>query len=251
MSTIRTTAVAFAATAALGAGTFATAAPAEAAVCSSRANVYCSMSHAKKISSNLAYGSRGSQVKSLQNALTQVGFRVPATGYFGSQTRSAVKSYQSSRRIAVTGTVNKSTLHALRVGAGAKRSVAKKRTVTSSVAASSNKAQRAVNFAHAQLGKPYVYGATGPNAFDCSGLTGAAWRSAGVSIPRTSYAQYNGLRKVSRGNLQPGDIISFYGGGHVGIYVGNGYVIHAPNSRSVVKKVKMNTMPYRGAVRPA
>lgn len=89
-----------------------------------------------------------------------------------------------------------------------------------------SQAAMAVGYAVSKIGSPYIYGATGPHAFDCSGLTMAAWRSAGVSIPRTSSAQLNGLHRVS--TPQPGDIIVYKGGGHVALYVGGGRIIEAP-----------------------
>ena len=90
-------------------------------------------------------------------------------------------------------------------------------------------AEQAVAFAYGQLGCPYVFGATGPcpDGFDCSGLTMSAWASAGVSIPRTSYGQAT-LPAVSSSALQPGDILEFAGDSHVGIYVGGGMLIDAP-----------------------
>ena len=110
----------------------------------------------------------------------------------------------------------------------------------------------ALNFAKAQLGKPYVFGAAGPNAYDCSGLMLAAWGSAGVSLPHSSRQQYATVgTKVSRSDLRPGDIVFFYSDmHHDGIYAGNGMVIHAPNSRSVVKYEQVAYMPFAGAVRP-
>lgn len=110
----------------------------------------------------------------------------------------------------------------------------------------------ALNFAMAQLGKPYVFGAAGPNAYDCSGLTMAAWNAAGVSLPHSSRNQYYAVsNKVSSSDLQPGDLVIFYGSmHHVGIYAGNGMVVHAPNSRSVVKYEAVANMPFAGAVRP-
>ena len=110
----------------------------------------------------------------------------------------------------------------------------------------------ALNFARAQLGKPYVFGAAGPNAFDCSGLTMRAWEAAGVSLPHSSRNQYATVgTKVAISDLRPGDLITFYSDQHhVGIYAGNGQVIHAPNSRSVVKYEQVAYMPFAGAVRP-
>lgn len=102
--------------------------------------------------------------------------------------------------------------------------------------ASSSRASIAINYARAQLGKPYVWGAAGPNAFDCSGLTMAAWRAAGVSLGHFTGSQYSAGTHVSYAQLQPGDLVFFYSGhSHVGLYIGNGQMIDAPNSHSVVK----------------
>jgi cell wall-associated NlpC family hydrolase len=116
-------------------------------------------------------------------------------------------------------------------------------------------ADTAVQFAYNQLGCPYVYGGTGPcgAGFDCSGLTMAAWAAAGVSIPRTSYGQA-GLPSVPLSALQPGDILEFAGDSHVGIYVGGGYLIDAPQPGMNVEKVSLHSSWYwsnlDGAVRP-
>ena len=120
-----------------------------------------------------------------------------------------------------------------------------------SVTASSASAQAAVNFAMAQIGKPYKYGASGPDGYDCSGLVMAAYASAGVSIPRTSEAQQSGLTSVSLSDLQVGDLVFFYGGSHVGMYIGNGQVVHAPTEGDVVKISDMNSMGPTGAARVA
>lgn len=120
-----------------------------------------------------------------------------------------------------------------------------------SVTASSASAQAAVNFAMAQIGKPYKYGASGPDGYDCSGLVMAAYASAGVSIPRTSEAQQSGLTSVSLSSLQVGDLVFFYGGSHVGMYIGNGQVVHAPTEGDVVKISDMNSMGPTGAARVA
>lgn len=92
----------------------------------------------------------------------------------------------------------------------------------------SGRAAKAIGFAKAQLGDPYVYGGTGPNGWDCSGLMQASWRAAGVSIPRVVGPQYSASRKIAMSDLQPGDLV-FYGDmSHDGMYLGNGKVIHAP-----------------------
>jgi cell wall-associated NlpC family hydrolase len=119
-------------------------------------------------------------------------------------------------------------------------------------AAPDSRAAAAVSFAYAKLGSPYVWGATGPDAFDCSGLVQAAYRSAGVSLPRTTYAQIGAGTRVSRSELQPGDLVFFYSGiSHVGIYVGNGRMIHAPNPSAPVRIASIDEMPFAGATRVA
>ncbi|MFF6915838.1 NlpC/P60 family protein [Streptomyces sp. NPDC012466] len=113
-----------------------------------------------------------------------------------------------------------------------------------------SRASAAVSYAYQKLGSPYVWGATGPNAFDCSGLVQAAYRAAGVSLPRTTYSQIAAGRRVSRSELLPGDLVFFYAGiSHVGIYVGNGRMIHAPNPSAPVRLAPLDEMPYAGATR--
>ncbi|NDZ83752.1 hypothetical protein G3I19_35635 [Streptomyces sp. SID10853] len=109
----------------------------------------------------------------------------------------------------------------------------------------------ALNAAKTQLGKPYVYGATGPASFDCSGLTSWAYAQAGVTIPRTSQAQANaGQRIYSQSALKPGDLVLFYGDmHHIGIYAGNGQVLHAPHTGAVVRYEAMGDMPFQFGVR--
>ncbi|MEU2394766.1 NlpC/P60 family protein [Streptomyces sp. NPDC007369] len=115
-----------------------------------------------------------------------------------------------------------------------------------------SRAARAIAFAHGAIGKPYVWGATGPSGYDCSGLTQAAYRSAGLSLPRTTYTQINAGRRVSRGELAPGDLVFFYPGvTHVGLYIGNGRMIHAPRPGSTVRVAPVDSMPWAGATRPA
>jgi len=116
--------------------------------------------------------------------------------------------------------------------------------------APNSRAAAAVAYAYQKLGSPYVWGATGPDAFDCSGLTQAAYRSAGVSLPRTTYAQIDAGRRVSRSELLPGDLVFFYSGiSHVGIYVGDGQMIHAPNPTAPVRLAPIDEMPFAGATR--
>ncbi|WP_133912850.1 C40 family peptidase [Streptomyces sp. NBC_00582] len=99
------------------------------------------------------------------------------------------------------------------------------------------KADKALAFARAQIGKPYVWGATGPDSYDCSGLTQAAWKAAGVTLPRTTYDQVNAGTTVSLADARPGDLVFFYDDiSHVGIYIGNGMMIHAPKPGAYVRE---------------
>jgi cell wall-associated NlpC family hydrolase len=118
--------------------------------------------------------------------------------------------------------------------------------------APSNRPTRAVAFALRQRGKPYRWGAEGPGAFDCSGLTWAAWRAAGVPIPRTAAAQLAGLRRV-RGRLQPGDLLIYRSRGpsrrHVAMVVGRGRMVEARNRATGVTGSRVRP-GWLGAVRP-
>ncbi|WP_344977688.1 C40 family peptidase [Streptosporangium fragile] len=118
----------------------------------------------------------------------------------------------------------------------------------------SGNARAALEFAFAQVGKPYQYGGTGPGGWDCSGLVQAAWRSGGVSLPRTTWEQWSwgAGRKVSLNDLQPGDLIFSEGLGHVSLYAGDGKIVHAPQTGDVVKVVPLSAYGRRlvGAVRP-
>lgn len=117
--------------------------------------------------------------------------------------------------------------------------------------ATAGRAAQAVAYAYAALGRPYVWGATGPGAYDCSGLTQAAWRSAGVSLPRTTYTQINAGTRVPRSRLAPGDLVFFYSGvSHVGLYIGGGQMIHAPRPGAPVRVAPIDEMPFAGATRP-
>lgn len=112
-------------------------------------------------------------------------------------------------------------------------------------------AERAVNFAMAQMGKPYVWGAVGPSSYDCSGLTSTAWAAAGHPIPRTSQAQWQGLRHVSLASAQPGDLIIYFNDAtHVGMYIGQGRIVHAPRPGRSVTVAPAASMPILGVVRP-
>ena len=118
------------------------------------------------------------------------------------------------------------------------------------VAASGN-AGTAVQFAMNQVGDAYVYGAAGPDAYDCSGLTMAAWGAAGVSLPHSSTAQYSSGAQVSTSELEPGDLVFYYDPvSHVAMYIGNGQIVHASNPSDPVNVSPVFSMPVTGAVRP-
>jgi cell wall-associated NlpC family hydrolase len=118
----------------------------------------------------------------------------------------------------------------------------------------SSQADQAVAFAYAQIGKPYEWGATGPGAYDCSGLVQAAWAAAGVSIPRTTGEQWASLPHIPMSDLEPGDLILYNGESHVAIYVGDGEIVDAPHTGAVVERIPESTSWYAdsadGAVRP-
>lgn len=109
----------------------------------------------------------------------------------------------------------------------------------------SGRAGAAVRYAYGALGKPYVWAADGPNGYDCSGLTSAAWRAAGRSLPHNTRMQWGVVSHISRGELRPGDLVFYNSLGHVAIYVGGGQVIHAPTFGRNVEKRDVDLMkPY-------
>ncbi|MCY9784785.1 NlpC/P60 family protein [Nocardiopsis sp. EMB25] len=118
----------------------------------------------------------------------------------------------------------------------------------------SGSAGAALDFAYAQIGKPYIYGGTGPSGYDCSGLVQAAWRAGGVNLPRTTYAQAEvGQRIYDMNALQPGDIMFFSNLGHDGLYAGNGQMVHAPRTGRNIEVVGLAAYwagKFQFAVRP-
>jgi peptidoglycan DL-endopeptidase CwlO len=140
------------------------------------------------------------------------------TAKTNTETRAATKTSQDSTRSSVTG---------------------------------SSKGAKALAYAKAQLGEPYVRNGDGPSSWDCSGLTMMAWGSVGVSLPHSSGQQFNRGQPVAKSDLQSGDLVFFYSDiSHVGLYAGNGQVIHAPRPGKSVEYIKMSYMPYAGARRP-
>ena len=115
----------------------------------------------------------------------------------------------------------------------------------------SGRAAVAVHYAMAQVGKPYVYGAAGPSAYDCSGLTMASWGAAGVGLSHSSSAQFSQGTHISPSQLQPGDLVFYYHPiSHVGMYIGNGMIVNAENPSAGIRVAPLYSMPFVGAVRP-
>jgi peptidoglycan DL-endopeptidase CwlO len=125
---------------------------------------------------------------------------------------------------------------------------------TSSVPAGP-KGQAAVSVAMRYIGTPYLWGGSSPAGFDCSGLTMYSYSQVGISLPRTTYTQWNAGPHVARSQLQPGDLVFFNNLGHMGMYVGGGNFIHSPHTGDVVKISSLNdswyASTYMGAVRVA
>jgi len=128
-------------------------------------------------------------------------------------------------------------------------------TSTATDSSYATKAAKALAFARAQIGKPYVWGATGPDSYDCSGFTQAAWKAAGVDLPRVTYDQVNAGTTVSLADAQPGDLVFFYDDiSHVGLYIGNGMMIHAPKPGAYVREESIyydGESAIHSVVRPA
>ncbi|MEU8848631.1 C40 family peptidase [Streptomyces sp. NPDC048564] len=115
----------------------------------------------------------------------------------------------------------------------------------------SKKGREALEYATAQLGKPYEWGAEGPKTYDCSGLTSQAWASAGRGIPRTSQEQWKQLERIDIKDMRPGDLIIYNAdASHVALYVGDGAIVHAPRPGRTVTVAGAGTMPILGVVRP-
>ncbi|MFF3643795.1 NlpC/P60 family protein [Streptomyces sp. NPDC002564] len=111
--------------------------------------------------------------------------------------------------------------------------------------------KKAIAFATAQIGKPYVWGAEGPGSYDCSGLTSKAWAAAGKGIPRTSQEQWKQLPRVDVKNMRPGDLIIYHSdASHVGLYLGDGAIVHAPRPGRDVTVAGAGSMQILGVVRP-
>lgn len=197
------------------AGTVATAAPAQAADPYPTAPV-CTVNSDHV---TIKRGSTGNSVREAQCFLNRTGAGLAVDGVFGSATDTAVRNFQRAKGLVVDGVVGPNTWHALIYG-------------TSAPSNRDARVNAVISYAKAQLGKPYVYGAEGPNAFDCSGLTLRAYQQAGITLPRVSGDQARAYRQVSPSSALPGDLLHWPG--HVGIYLGGGKVIDAGSTPRAV-----------------
>lgn len=120
------------------------------------------------------------------------------------------------------------------------------------VVSGSGKGAEALRYALTKLGRPYVWGAEGPSTFDCSGLTMWAYRQVGISLPHYTGSQFNAGAHISRDQMQPGDLVFFHSDlHHMGMYIGNGQMVHAPHTGDVVRIAPLSGRPFAGAVRVA
>ncbi|WP_195909070.1 NlpC/P60 family protein [Microlunatus sp. Gsoil 973] len=197
-------------------------------------------------------GMRGTAVVRLQRELSAHGKNVPDTGYFGSKTKKRVNHLKRQHGWRADGIAGHRVWNVLLHDGHRVSSPSLFHHSTASSSTGSSKGKRALKFAKKQLGKPYRYGADGPRAYDCSGLTLAAYRSIGVHLSHSSTTQYRQIKHVKKSHLKLGDLVFFYGGrSHVAIYAGHGKVIHAGRPGEPIEYIKMKYMPYNGAGRPA
>ena len=198
-------------------------------------------------------GKKGEAVLRLQRALTASGRPVAITGTFDTATVNRVKGIQRAKGWKQSGVAGSGNWRLLQTGQAASLKVlgpspAKK--VGGGSKSASSRGRTALAFAKKQLGDRYRYGAAGPNAWDCSGLTMKAWAKAGKKLPHSAKGQFHKGKKVAKKNLRPGDLVFFYSGpSHVAIYAGNGKVIHASRPGKPVAYIKMKYMPFKGARR--
>jgi peptidoglycan DL-endopeptidase CwlO len=163
------------------------------------------------------------------------------------QAQGILASLQAAVRRQVLAMQNANTITAAPAATNTTTTTTRSYPRFSNVAASA-RAKIAIAFAMAQLGKPYQYGAAGPNSYDCSGLTMAAWAHAGVALSHYAPDQQYAGPQVSMSQLVPGDLVFYYSlPSHVAMYIGHGMVIHAPHTGSVVQIVPLTSMPIHSA----
>jgi cell wall-associated NlpC family hydrolase len=198
----------------------------------------------------LRTGDRGASVVRLQRALRAAGYKtLTGTGYFGPLTSTAVKAVQRGNGFKATAVVGPKfwkLLQSGRLKPGKKAAHPAPAPAASS--SGSTKGAKALAFAKRQIGDRYLHGGTGPNSWDCSGLTQASYKAAGVKLPHSATGQMKYGRKVSKSQLKPGDLVFFYSPvHHVALYAGGGKVLHASRPGKPVGYLKMAYMPYSGA----
>lgn len=158
---------------------------------------------------------------------------------------------QGSRTKAIEAEItklNKLRLQAYASGAG----IGKLAPVPCPTAYPGGPAGKAVQFACRQIGKMYGWGTDGPSTFDCSGLTKTAWAQAGVSLPHNARSQRAAVKSVSRADLKPGDLVFYYGDlHHVGMYAGNGWIVHASQTGKPIAMRRMDAAPIHSYGRPS
>ena len=196
----------------------------------------------------LLEGTEGTDVDSLQRQLVAMGYLSHASGYYGTETVAAVKEFQKRNDLTVDGKTGTETLDWI-YSPNAKMSA-----TNESYASHRANILKVLSTAEAQLGKPYVLGNEGPNSFDCSGLVYYCLRQAGSSRGRYNAAGYSKVSEwdkiTSLNNLEKGDLLFFWNSaktkvGHVGIYVGNGYMIDASSSNGKVVKRSCRTSYWK------
>lgn len=194
-------------------------------------------------------GDSGDDIKTMQDRLSELGyFDAASTGYFGSITTSAVKSFQDTNGLSVDGVVGKDTRRVLysndvKKGSGSGSSESASSESSSSSGTGNSDVDRMIEIAHTQIGKPYSYGSSGPNSYDCSGFVYYCLKNSGVAASRLSSAGYSGVSRwdtiTNVNSLQAGDLVYFKSDksssvSHIGIYLGGGSMIHsAPSSNGV------------------
>jgi cell wall-associated NlpC family hydrolase len=212
---------------------------------------------------NLAVAQRLGQLKAVEQQLQAQKAELDRKVAQSKALLSSLKAEQRRRLEEAQRAARARELAAARAARDSVRTVARTTSSSSSSSSSSDdsspsapvpvsgRASTAVSVALSKVGDAYVWGAAGPNVFDCSGLMMYAWRAAGVSLPHYTVAQYGSIRHVSLSQIQPGDLVFYYSGmSHVGMYIGGGQIVHAANPRSGVKISPLNEMPISGVGRP-
>jgi cell wall-associated NlpC family hydrolase len=199
----------------------------------------------------LSTGDQGVHVVRLQRALRAAGYTVlTGSGYFGPNTLAVVKSVQRGNGLKATGRVGPKFWSLLQSGQPKPGRKARPLPAPAASSRGSSKGAIALAFAKLQLGDRYGYGGTGPNRWDCSGLTQGAYQAAGVQLPHSARGQFRYGQKVTKSQLKPGDLVFFYSPiHHVALYAGGGKVLHASRPGKPVAYITMAYMPYAGARR--